>query len=409
MTGTLVVRLVVPSLALVAAGGAALVFGITHLRREPPLEATAVTAAPAISPRPLGVQDQGLTAFATAQAEASNAAEALAVLPRSPGTGDEFMPVFDIARIEPSGDAVIAGRAAPGASVELLRDGEVHDRVVTDQSGQFVMVPPRLPPGDHELTLRSRQPDGRQATSKQSVVVALQSNVKGRPVVALMTPDKASVVLSKPVMPNSVGGPVAVETVETESSGKLYVSGRSPPSAAVRLYLNDSYLASTTAAADGRFAFTIKGGVGPGNYRARLDEVESGSGAIRSRAEVSFNVSETMAANGSVLDQAVGSSQAHQRSQSPFQIAERQDIADSGEPHAAVAAPASEGGSPSVVVVPKITTAIVSRGDSLWRISRAAYGTGMRYAVIFGANHDQIRNPNRIYPGQIFVVPKQEP
>ena len=35
------------------------------------------------------------------------------------------------------------------------------------------MVPPRLPPGDYELTLRSRQPDGKQATSKQSVVVAL--------------------------------------------------------------------------------------------------------------------------------------------------------------------------------------------------------------------------------------------
>ena len=35
------------------------------------------------------------------------------------------------------------------------------------------MVPPRLPAGDYELTLRSRQPDGKQATSKQSVVVAL--------------------------------------------------------------------------------------------------------------------------------------------------------------------------------------------------------------------------------------------
>jgi nucleoid-associated protein YgaU len=113
--------------------------------------------------------------------------------------------------------------------------------------------------------------------------------------------------------------------------------------------------------------------------------------------------------NGPLPDQAVGSSQAHQRAQGPIQIAKRQDIAGSGEPQTAVVTPASEGGSPSVVVVPKITTTVVSRGDSLWRISRAAYGTGMRYAVIFGANHDQIRNPNRIYPGQIFVVPKQAP
>jgi hypothetical protein len=57
--------------------------------------------------------------------------------------------------------------------VELLRNGERHDQAVANQSGQFVMVPPRLPPGDYELTLRSRLPDGTLATSKHGVVVAL--------------------------------------------------------------------------------------------------------------------------------------------------------------------------------------------------------------------------------------------
>jgi len=396
------VHFIVPSLALIVAGGASVVFGIAHLRRELPVEAGSVTAAPSISAPLSGVQDQSLTALATAQAEINIVANTFAAPLSSPESGGALTPVFDIARIEPPGDAVIAGRAAPGASVELLRNGEVHDRVVTDQSGQFVMIPPRLPPGDYELTLRSRQPDGRQATSKQSVVVALQPNLKDRPVVALMTPDKASVVVSKPVMSSSIGGPVAVETIETESSGKLYVSGHSPPGAAVWLYLNDSYIASTTSAPDGRVAFTINGGVGPGSYWVRLDEVEFGSGALRSRAEVPFNISETAAANGPVLDQAV---ETHQPSS--FQIAKRQEIAGSGEPRVTVAAPVSEGGSPSAEVVREITTTVVSRGDSLWRISRTAYGSGTRYTVIFGANHDQIRNPNRIYPGQIFVVPKQ--
>jgi len=258
MTATSIGRIVVPSLALVAACGAALVFGITHLRREPPVETRAATAAPAVSPPASGARDEGSAALATAQAEANAVAAAPAVSPRSPDT-DEPVPVFDIARIERTGDAVIAGRAAPGAIVELLRNGERHDRAVADQSGQFVMVPPRLPPGDYELTLRSRQPDGKQATSKQSVVVALA-------------------------------------------------------------------------------------------------EVESSSGAVRSRAEVPFT-------------------------------------------------PLSDGGSPSAVVVPKIATTVVSRGDSLWRISRVTYGAGMRYAVVYKANQDQIRNPNRIYPGQIFVLP----
>src|SRR3984893_17808281 len=214
MTKASIARIVVPSLALVAAGGVVLAFGITHLRRERPIDASAVTAAQAISPRASGIQDQDLIALATSLAETKIGAAALVVPPSSPGTGDGLMLAFDIARIEPSGDAVIAGRAAPGESVELLRDGALHDRVVADQSGQFVMVPPRLPPGDHKLTLRSRQPDGEQATSKQSVVVTLQPNLKVRPVVAVMRPDKANFVLSKLVAPTSIGSPVVEEMVE---------------------------------------------------------------------------------------------------------------------------------------------------------------------------------------------------
>jgi nucleoid-associated protein YgaU len=65
------------------------------------------------------------------------------------------------------------------------------------------------------------------------------------------------------------------------------------------------------------------------------------------------------------------------------------------------------GSPPSTVVVPKITTTTVSRGDSLWRLSQVSYGAGTRYAVIYKANREQIRNPNLIYPGQVFVVPAQ--
>ena len=48
----------------------------------------------------------------------------------------------------------------------------------------------------------------------------------------------------------------------------------------------------------------------------------------------------------------------------------------------------------------------VVRGDTLWNISRAHYGEGGRFTVIFAANREQIRDPNLIYPGQIFSLPK---
>ena len=51
----------------------------------------------------------------------------------------------------------------------------------------------------------------------------------------------------------------------------------------------------------------------------------------------------------------------------------------------------------------------VNSGDSLWRISSKFYGEGMRYTVIYRANSGQIRDPNLIYPGQVFVVPNEKP
>jgi nucleoid-associated protein YgaU len=186
---------------------------------------------------------------------------------------------------------------------------------------------------------------------------------------------------------------VVVEAVETEAGGKLHVSGHASAGAAVRLYLNESFLGAATADPEGRFAFTIKEGVAPGNYRVRLDDVEPKSGAVRSRAEVSFNAPDTLAVTSSVSTQ----SDAGKRQDTA--ASQRQAAADTTPPSAA---------SPSAVVVPKISTTTVSRGDSLWRISRLTYGDGARYAVIYKANRDQIRNPDRIYPGQIFVLPTKE-
>jgi hypothetical protein len=85
----------------------------------------------------------------------------------------DIPPSFDIVRIEPGGDAVIAGRSLPGVTVQLLRDGVIQDKATTDASGHFVMVPPRLTPGRHELTLVVMEPDGKKVTSKRSVSVAV--------------------------------------------------------------------------------------------------------------------------------------------------------------------------------------------------------------------------------------------
>ena len=48
---------------------------------------------------------------------------------------------------------------------------------------------------------------------------------------------------------------------------------------------------------------------------------------------------------------------------------------------------------------------VIQPGNNLWQISRVIYGKGRQYTVIYDANKEQIRDPNRIYPGQIFETP----
>ena len=329
--------------------------------------------------------------------------------PKSPRDEGRDVPAFDVVRVEPDGESVVAGRAAPGASVELLRNGVVHDRTVADAAGLFAMTPKKLPEGDHQLTLRFIGPDGQHKVSKESVAVSLTQKRKDPVIVALSAPDRPTVVLSSPDKSESPGGrvsekagdntrslssSVAIETAEGSEGGKLFVSGRAAPGATVRLYLNDSYLASGSAGKDGKLSFSVAGGVVPGDYRVRLDHVDPVSGAVKSRAEVPFNLPARQVAaapggTGASIDRV---------------------RASEGEPTRGLkqaAAQSSDEKPVSLVVVPEVRTAIVSRGESLWRISQRIYGEGMRYTVIYSANHDQIRNPHLIYPGQNFVLPNQ--
>ena len=182
-----IARIALPLLALTVASGAALVSGILYITR-PSVETRAATTAKAVAPL------------------AHVADGPLAVSPGSPDGGDVIMPAIDFALVGRGGDAVIAGTAAPGAAVELLRHGEPVDRAIADQFGQFVMTPSRLPSGDYDLTLRSRQANGKQATSRRSLAVTVQPSLTDQNM-AVTTPDKANVVPAKPVGPSTVRQP----------------------------------------------------------------------------------------------------------------------------------------------------------------------------------------------------------
>ncbi len=61
----------------------------------------------------------------------------------------------------------------------------------------------------------------------------------------------------------------------------------------------------------------------------------------------------------------------------------------------------------SWVVIPKEVNYTVVKGDCLWCIAQKTkfYGNGFAWPMIYKANRDKIRNPNLIYPKQVFSIP----
>ncbi|MGN8113398.1 LysM peptidoglycan-binding domain-containing protein [Labrys sp. 22185] len=489
-------------------------------------EAAKVPAAGTQAAKP----EAGKTEVAQPEAGKTEAAQAQPPKPQSPkpeapkpdAAKGQIAPTFDIARIEPAGSAVIAGRAASGATVELLRNGNLYARVVADINGTWAITPPALPKGPCELTLRTTSPDGKVTLSEQTLSVRVPEKPGEEVVVVLNTPDQPSKVLTdaaqpagkapeQPATPAAASASadadkassranVSIRTVEADEMGRFFVTGRAEPGAALRIYLNDTLVTGVTAAKDGTFGMTIEKGMQPGNYRVRVDDVAAANGQVMTRAEVPFTmVDKAPTASAPAVVAAIatpsrsGGSRSGEPAATPPQPATTPSTAVPGaatpspgkslpgetapgsrtQPAAASvpaqgASPATEPGTqgaggtgaasspaqaeaappasgnvvvprsattpsasnpatpatepvqtseakpaqpsppPSVAVIPEIRTTTIVQGDNLWRISRKVYGQGIRYTWIYDANTDQIRNPNLIYPGQIFVMPDKK-
>ncbi len=54
---------------------------------------------------------------------------------------------------------------------------------------------------------------------------------------------------------------------------------------------------------------------------------------------------------------------------------------------------------------PEATMYTVQPGDSLSKIAKAQYGDPMKYPMIFEANQPMLKDPDKIYPGQVLRIP----
>ena len=344
-----------------------------------PKTPTVPPAAPAV---------QTATPAASASAPGGEAASEAAASP--------LKPAFDVVNVEPTGEAVIAGRAEPNARVELRDAGKTVAEATADASGQFVIIPPTLAPGDHSLSLAADAGKAAAGDVERGRGLGSPAGSEGRRRRTAAPATTAAPAPSPPALamrtlatpPPAAASRVAIQSVEADAAGGLVARGSAEPNATVRLYLNGADVADAKTQSDGRWSLTIKHGMTPGGYVMRADEIKPGDASVVASADTPFDYP---APPGSLGTPAPAASPA--------------------TPGAAAAASAGEPNAPpsADVVVDRVETALVVPGHTLWALSQNYYGDPTRYPVIYEANKSQIHNPNLIYPGQVFVVPKFEP
>ena len=308
----------------------------------------------------------------TSEPKQSAVVESGSKSPEAPEAAPEFAsPTFDVVRINREGNAVIAGRATPGARVTVRAGESVVGTVTADDRGEWVLVPEiPLDRGSQTLSLRARSEGGTVAESDDVVVVVVpeqETTVTGsaegastpQQVIAVAMPrDKigASRILQGPVISANVlsGSTVQLSTVNYDERGRLVLSGFAPPGSAVRIKVDGRPIGTTVADDTGYWELTPRSRVTLGDHKLTVEQLDEG-GSVAASVRLPFTRAEVMVAD----------------------------------------------------LQPGDLRVTVQPGNSLWRIARATYGEGVMYTVIYAANTDQITAPELIYPGQVFVLPPQ--
>lgn len=351
--------------------------------------------------------------------------------------------VFDIVRVEPGGSTLIAGRAVANAVVELFMNGTSVAKSAADGVGGFVIFAELGASDDPRvLTLLETWPDGTTLEAPASVILApvppmVVTEVTEEPdtgaqeeavvetaaaepepeaenveiaevatpqtevaaldpaavaptdtdesaatdeTAAVATPEPAQPVEDPPtpsaptvlladeegirVLQNAGDQPeamtnVSIDAITYDDAGEVALSGRATGSSGVRIYLNNSVLTEADIGAGGQWQADLPE-IDTGTYTLRVDELNE-AGEVISRAETPFRREAVEA----------------------IQALDQRNKAE----------------------IAPVSLITVQPGNTLWGIADKKYGEGLLYVRVFEANTDRIRDPDLIYPGQIFTIP----
>ena len=354
-------------------------------------------------------------------------------------------PRFELVRVETDGAATVAGMAAPGVRVSVRLDGAEVASAQADGTGQFAALLTLAPSPVPRLLSLAMEWQGGEIAGTETVAVApvagpevvaaveapaapVAESAPEPPAALLVTEEGVKVLQPGTEVPAELQANVSIDSVAYTPEGLVQVGGRGQGAALVRLYLDGAPLAEVPVGADGQWGLTLPD-MAPGIYTLRADQLDA-EGKVTSRFETPFK-RETPEALAAVLTPPAAPEPQAEPAPIPAPAAAPEAAAPepqaapvpaaapqpAPQPEAVAAAPAAPPAAPQPAAVaeaaapeappapPPPVTVTVQPGFTLWGIAEEKFGDGVLYVQVFEANRDKIRDPDLIYPGQIFTMP----
>ncbi|MDB9761961.1 LysM peptidoglycan-binding domain-containing protein [Alphaproteobacteria bacterium] len=265
-------------------------------------------------------------------------------------------PTFDVINLSEDNTLVIGGRAAINQNVKILNGDQLIGEVMTNQFGEFVFIE-ELPPGNYNLSLLSKGIKSQKSVSiiaPDTKKILTNGDIELLPSKseAIVTLNNADGTVEKVLQgTNNNANILSFDSLSYSSEGALNLSGKALPGSKVDVYIGKKLLGTAFADDNGFWNLALDSPVKPGDYILRFNEIQN--------------------------DKVIASLETPIRQEDLTEI----NISEN-----------------AIIVQP---------GNSLWRISRRFYGKGILYTLIFKANNQLIDDPDLIFPGQIFDIPKK--
>ena len=273
-------------------------------------------------------------------------------------------PEVDVFRVDDEGNYLIAGKTSPNTEVLIFSNENEIAKTVSDSDGNFVIIGILTKDtSPKEITIKSSKSDDSNGVPKSTwllsddrfLILPNESNVNNdneaqpsfKPTI-LRSNEKNTEIIQK-----SEGGSVNQATLDLISyneTGDVILTGRGRINKIIYIYLDEKFIKSEAITSSGGW-MTVISDILPGIYNLRIDEVDN-DGNVKSRISLPFK---------------------------------RESI--------------------NFLTNLVSGTITVQSGNSLWRIARRILGGGIRYTEIYDKNKNLIKNPDLIYPGQVFEIP----